>query len=141
MVRLLMLLATLPVLAACAGGSTKPASEIAFTVNGDGWGSIWLMHPDGGDRRRLTAASPPRARAVGARTPAWSPDGTRIAYAYGTSDERNASDIYVMRADGGDMRRDRRVERGRDNPNVEVPAIERFAAWVERAQPRAVEPR
>ncbi len=68
------------------------------------------MNADGTGARSLTSALPvvvaPEAR------PAWSPDGTRIAFVGGSiaMDEDGYeyvayTDIYVVRADGTDLRR------------------------------------
>ncbi len=102
--RRLALLAPLLLLASCGGGA-KPADEIALTATNDGYGEIWTIRPDGSDRLRLTAAAPPKTDAAGASTPAWSHDGMRLAYTSDTSDDRRASDVYVIRADGKDARR------------------------------------
>ncbi len=87
--RLVALLAPVLVVASCGGGGAKPADEIAFTENSDGYGEIWVMHPDGSDRRRLTTPAPAKTDAAGASTPAWSPDRERLAYTVGTSDVRS----------------------------------------------------
>lgn len=82
--------------------------QIAFTVNDGGWNEVWLMEADGSERRRLTETEPPRNDAAGSMSPAWSPDGTQIAFAaqIGTTEEdQRRTEIYVMRADGTDMRR------------------------------------
>jgi TolB protein len=84
------------------------SAEIAFTVNRAGWNEIWLMRADGSDRRRLTEVEPPQNDAAGSASPAWSPDGTQIAFAaqIGTRDEdQSLTEIYIMRADGTDRRR------------------------------------
>ena len=59
MIRRFALLASVLVLAACAG-SAKPIDEIAFVTNSDGYGQIWVMYADGSHRRPLTAAEPPQ---------------------------------------------------------------------------------
>jgi Tol biopolymer transport system component len=110
-VRRAIVLVAAILLAACGGGDDGvelTGGEIAFTVNSAGWGEIWLMAPDGSDRRRLTETEPADNDAAGASSPAWSPDGTRIAYAaqVGTLEEdQSLSEIYVMNADGSDRRR------------------------------------
>jgi Tol biopolymer transport system component len=105
-------LAALVFVAACGGGDSGEAEpsggETAFTVNATGWNEVWLMAADGSERRRLTEAEPPQNDAAGSMSPAWSPDGTRIAFAaqIGTREEdQRLTEIYVMRADGTDPRR------------------------------------
>jgi TolB protein len=66
------------------------------------------MSPNGSDRKRLTDPVEPQSDASGASSPAWSPDGTRIAYAaqVGTREEdQGLSEIYVMNADGTGQKR------------------------------------
>ena len=112
MVRTIALIVALVFVAACGGGDggeAEPAGrEIAFTVNRAGWNEIWLMAPDGSDRRRLTEVEPPENDAAGSMSPAWSPDGTQIAFAAqigtGVEDQR-LTEIYVIRSDGRDRRR------------------------------------
>ena len=98
--------------AGCGGGDSTeaepPGGEIAFTVNDGGWGEIWLMEADGSERQRLTEAEPPENDAAGSGSPAWSPDGTHIAFAaqIGTLEEdQRLTEIYVMRADGTERHR------------------------------------
>jgi len=98
--------------AGCGGGDGQGAEpsrrEIAFTVNTVGWNEIWLMTADGSERQRLTETEPPESDAAGSMSPAWSPDGTQIAFAaqIGTRDEdQRLTEIYVMRADGTHERR------------------------------------
>ena len=55
-------------------------------------GSIWMIPVSGGD---------PRLVVDGAGSAEWSPDGTRIAFG---SDRNGDNDIYVMDADGGNVR-------------------------------------
>jgi Tol biopolymer transport system component len=68
-----------------SGGGTAPArAELAFSRAGD----VWTIGADGGRARLLIRD---------AYAPAWSPDGSRIAFVSGrTGDE----EIYVARADG-----------------------------------------
>jgi Tol biopolymer transport system component len=107
---LLIFAVLLPV--ACAGAeSPAPAAgpgRIAFTVNDDGFGEIWLMDPDGQNRTRLTAAAEGPTDAPGSVNPAWSPDGRLIAFA-STGDARAEDqrdfEIYLMQADGNGVTR------------------------------------
>jgi Tol biopolymer transport system component len=100
------------VLAGCGGAedeaAAEPADTIAFTVNRDGHQEIWVMDADGSNRAQLTETGEPGADAGGSSLPAWSPDGTRIAYASSgeTLDEdQDELEIYVMNADGSEPRR------------------------------------
>jgi TolB protein len=61
--------------------------KIAFD---DGAGDIWVMNPDGTDPTQLTSS--PETDVF----PAWSPDGTKIAFSRSTG-------IFVMNADGSDQ--------------------------------------
>ena len=53
---------------------------------------MWIMDPDGGNRTQLAGGED------GGGTPAWSPDGTKIAYSREVGYGRT---IWVMDADGG----------------------------------------
>lgn len=59
----------------------------------DSAGDIWVANPDGADPRQLTT-SPALEH-----SPAWSPDGTRLAY-WSQAAVGAASDLVVARADG-----------------------------------------
>jgi Tol biopolymer transport system component len=101
--------ASIVLLGGCGGKSeAEPAGTIAFSVNRAGFSEIWLMDPDGRNRTRLTEQSPPDVDASGSASPAWSPDGTLIAYtSSGEAVEEDQRDleIYVIRADGTERRR------------------------------------
>lgn len=75
-------------------GKIAPPQRIAFTRDvGGPWNlEIFAMDADGTNATRLTYD------AAGDLDPAWSPDGTTIAF---TRDNK----IYTMRADGGDITR------------------------------------
>lgn len=68
--------------------TTSPpvGTERIATINADGSGFVWL-----------TASSPAGHRDF---SPAWSPDGMRIAFVRGLTDELTPSLIYTMSADG-----------------------------------------
>lgn len=65
------------------------AGTLAFASNRDGDFELFTMKPDGTDQRQLTSNS------VTDRFPAWSPDGSRIAWTQG-------ADIVVADPDGTD---------------------------------------
>jgi Tol biopolymer transport system component len=81
-----ILLAGLPLLAPGASAFPGANGKIAFTnidINNDP--NIWVMNPDGSGRRQLTSDF--------GMSPAWSPDGRRLAFT-------GVGGIWVMRADG-----------------------------------------
>jgi Tol biopolymer transport system component len=82
------------------GGDDPGSADIAFVSSRDGNYAIFVMSADGGGERRLTdiddesdAGDSPFFQIE----PAWSADGTGLAFASGRSGN---SDIYVMSADG-----------------------------------------
>ena len=70
----------------------KPAGQ-------DFGGDYWTVGRDGGSRRHVTHFGPDHATA----SATWSPDGSTIVFA--DSGMGGNDDLYVMRADGGDVRR------------------------------------
>ncbi|HEY3190531.1 MAG TPA: hypothetical protein VGJ70_23770, partial [Solirubrobacteraceae bacterium] len=70
----------------------KPAGQ-------DFGGDYWTVRTDGRSRRRLTHFGPGHTTA----SAMWSPDGSMIVYA--DSGMAGNDDLYVMRADGGGVRR------------------------------------
>jgi Tol biopolymer transport system component len=91
-------LAALALVGCGGGGSGSP--DLAFVSSRDGDYAIFVMSADGGGERRLTEVGD-EGGADGSPffqiEPAWSADGTKLAFASGRSGN---SDIYVMRADG-----------------------------------------
>jgi len=102
------------------------ADRIAFTVNRNGFGEIWLMNGDRTDRHRLTPEAPAGTDASGSTSPSWSPDGRRIVYMSSgeeTADDPSDVEIYVMRADGDQVRRltaDRILDADRPGPRTDA---------------------
>ena len=74
------------------GGLSAQKPQIVFSSTRDGKSEIYVMDSDGKNHRRLTANQEYNFR------PAWSPDGTKIAFV----SNRNGGfiQIYVMEADG-----------------------------------------
>jgi TolB protein len=78
--------------------------RIAFVSTRDGNAEIYTANPDGTNQTRLT--NTPDAQEL---TPAWSPDGTSLAFTRTVNREPNdtrpvIADIYVVNADGTNLR-------------------------------------
>jgi Tol biopolymer transport system component len=87
------------VLAGC-GGSSAPGADLAFVSTRDGDYAIFGLAADGSGQARLTDEKGDPSTQEGLLfqvEPAFSPDGTRIAFASGRD---GSFDIYVMNADG-----------------------------------------
>jgi Tol biopolymer transport system component len=94
-VRLAAGIAGLSISAAAFAEAPRPDGKIAFVSGdfGNGGGKIWIMRPDGSDRRALTKnVDNPRED-----SPAWSPDGRRIAF---SAVRHSKTRIYVRDSDG-----------------------------------------
>ena len=80
---------------------TDPDRTDSTSVN-----DVFSMNPDGTDVTKLTDS-------VGASAdPAWSPDGSQIAFDADRGDPRSRQGIYTMHSDGGGVRRVTTVPRG-----------------------------
>ena len=88
---LIVCLATLGLVVASWG---QADGKIAFTSWREGAGDVWIMNADGSDPVNLT-----QGRHAHCVSPAWSPDGTKIAYLAFSDDP--IDDVWVMDADGG----------------------------------------
>ena len=92
---LIVCLATLGLAAASWG---QADGKIAFTSWREGAGDVWIMNADGSDPVNLT-----QGRHAHCVSPAWSPDGTKIAYLAYSKDPASdrVEDVWVMDANGG----------------------------------------
>jgi Tol biopolymer transport system component len=100
--RLYLLVAAVLVAVATAGALTVTSSaatglsgRIVFTSNRSGNFDIWVMNADGSGLQQLTTTR------GGDRIPAWSPDGSQIAFMKASFNP----DLYVMNANGTNVRR------------------------------------
>jgi Tol biopolymer transport system component len=68
---------------------------------------IYTLRSDGSDLTRITDCEPPFScpLGLGVHGPRWSPDGSVIAFVGGPNTRENASDIYVVDANGDGLRR------------------------------------
>jgi Tol biopolymer transport system component len=110
--------------AGCGGDESTP--DLAFVSSRDGDYAVFVMAASGSGERRLTDAD----RELEATDspffqvePAWSGDGSRIAFVSGRS---GSADIYVMNADGSGTRRLTATTQNDSHPTWE-PAGERLA--------------
>jgi len=73
-------------------------ARIAFMSHRDGNWEIYVMDADGNNQRNLTNNPDDD------QSPAWSPDGKRIAFVFERKDRNWTRQIYVMDADGDNRR-------------------------------------
>ena len=103
-----ILIACLATLGLAVAGWGQADGKVAFTSWREGSGDVWIMNADGSDPANLT-----QGRHLHCVSPAWSPDGTKIAYLAFSGDysdfdsdgviwvDYSVGDIWVMDADGG----------------------------------------
>ncbi len=77
---------------------------IVFVSMRDGIEDIYVMAADGSDVRRVTVTEPFDGEQRGSWVPAWSPDGSRIAFA-SNRDDGGSANLYVVDADGSHLER------------------------------------
>ena len=80
---------------ACVAGE-HGGQRLAVATFRTGDTEIFAVDPDSGDARNLS-----RSPSSGERYPSWSPDGSKIAF---NSDRDGTYNLYVMDADGGNVR-------------------------------------
>ena len=99
-----LLISCLATLGLAVAGWGQADGKIAFTSWREGSGNVdvWIMNADGSDPVNLT-----QGRHGHCISPAWSPDGTKIAYLAFSADpdsgqvDYSIGDVWVMDADGG----------------------------------------
>ncbi|MYC71670.1 MAG: hypothetical protein F4X17_13275 [Gemmatimonadetes bacterium] len=91
-----ILIACLAALGLAVAGWAQADGKIAFISDREGHGDVWIMNGDGSDPVNLTQGRH-------CTTPAWSPDGTKIAYIYldDYPHGQYGGEIWLMDADGG----------------------------------------
>lgn len=99
---------------ACRPDWSPDSSLLAYvSQEADEHGDIWLMSPDGNNRRRLTTDAQ-RADYY----PAWSPDGKYLVYAASPDKKRGNWELNIISADGSQQM-----------PFITHPANEKFPDW------------
>ncbi len=90
-----LLLVCLAMLGLAVAGWGQADSKIAFISDREGHGDVWIMNADGSDPVNLTQGRD-------CISPAWSPDGAKIAYISDVfDDDQYGGEIWLMDADGG----------------------------------------
>ena len=91
-----LLIVCLATLGLAVAGWGQADGKIAFLSDREGHNDLWIMNADGSDPVNLTQGQ-------NCASPAWSPDGTKIAYIDVGADY--SSDVWVIDADGGNPQR------------------------------------
>ena len=88
-----ILIVCLATLGLAVAGWGQADGKIAFLSDREGSSDVWIMNADGSDPVNPTQGQ-------NCDSPAWSPDGTRIAY-IDIGADYSGSDVWVIDADGG----------------------------------------
>ena len=104
-------------------GKAPTTPKILFTSTRDGNREVYMMNPDGSEQVNLTQHPADDLNA------AWSPTGDKILFVSDRQGTR-VRDLYVMNADGSNVRRvfKRKIMADRTNP-VWAPDSKQFAYW------------
>ncbi|MEU6219353.1 hypothetical protein ABZ845_17820 [Streptomyces sp. NPDC047022] len=71
------------------------SGRIAFSrVDSSGFAHLYLVRPDGTGLHRITSAR------LNDKNPSWSPDGSRLVFTRGGTDDADPEHLYLVRADG-----------------------------------------
>ena len=90
-----ILIACLATLGFAVAGWGQADGKIVFISHREGYSDVWIMNGDGSDPVNLTQGRH-------CASPAWSPDGTKIAYIGAIfDDDQYGGEIWLMDADGG----------------------------------------
>ena len=91
-----LLIVCLATLGLAVAGWGQAGDRIAFISEREGYNDVWIMNADGSDPVNLTQGRH-------CASPAWSPDGTKIAYIYldDYPHGKYGGEIWLMDADGG----------------------------------------
>ena len=90
-----MFIVCLATLGLAAAGWGQADGKIAFISHREGHSDVWIMNADGSNPVNLTQGRD-------CASPAWSPDGTKIAYIGDVfDDDQYGGEIWLMDADGG----------------------------------------
>ena len=90
-----LLIVCLATLGLAVAGWGQVDGKIAFISDREGYKDVWIMNADGSDLVNLTQGQY-------CASPAWSPDGTKIAY-IDIGADYSGSDVWVVDADGGNL--------------------------------------
>ncbi len=94
------LIASLAMLGLAGTGWGQADGKIAFLSHREGYNDVWIMNADGSDPVNLT-----KGQNQHCASPAWSPDGTKIAYIGDAfDDDQYGGEVWLMDADGGNPR-------------------------------------
>ena len=133
----LVLIATCPAAATMPG----PNGKIAFTSDRGGTKDVWVMQPDGSTETLIQSDG---AEDSYAPTPQWSPDGREIAFMHEHRPFNHQGNIFLMEADGGNLRQITDIYSYDSNPTW-APEGDRIAylrglVWLTHLPPREDDP-